>query len=206
MKCWLVLHLINIFPRQHFLTRDEKEVRWLTPSILLLPSSTLDKNYVFNSFFFTTRWHFTLTSQAGNPYCWALSYIDEYTLLNYYHIKSKMATRDVWWREREVQGGDERGYNWRHLYFTYSHPVNHLPSLSLSLLLPLLRSLRALRFHTHPQLLVPEQQFASGFIELQPVDLGVVADGSKIVASGQVHWGGEKRTTKTWSDWQLIQD
>lgn len=60
-------------------------------------------------------------------------------------------------------------------------------SLSLPLLLPLLRSLRALRFHTHPQLLVPEQQFASGFIELQPVDLGVVADGSKIVAPGQVH-------------------
>lgn len=140
-------------------------------------------------FFFTTRWHFTRTSQAGNPYCWALSYIDEDTLLNYYHIKSKMATRDVWWREREVQGGDERGYNWRHLYFTYRHPVNHLPSLSLPLLLPLLRSLRALRFHTHPQLLVPEQQFASGFIELQPVDLGVVADGSKIVAPGQVHWG-----------------
>lgn len=59
--------------------------------------------------------------------------------------------------------------------------------LSLSLLLPLLRSLRALRFHTHPQLLVPEQQFASGFIELQPVDPGVVADGSQIVAPGQVH-------------------
>lgn len=39
-----------------------------------------------------------------------------------------------------------------------------------------------LRFHTHPLLLVPEQQFAAGFIELQPVDLGVVADGSQIVA------------------------
>lgn len=39
-----------------------------------------------------------------------------------------------------------------------------------------------LRFHTHPLLLVPEQQFAASFIELQPVDLGVVADGSQIVA------------------------
>lgn len=44
------------------------------------------------------------------------------------------------------------------------------------------QNIRVLRFHTHPLLLVPEQQFAAGFIELQPVDLGVVADGSQIVA------------------------
>lgn len=44
------------------------------------------------------------------------------------------------------------------------------------------RYVRVLRFHTHPLLLVPEQQFAAGFIKLQPVDLGVVADGSQIVA------------------------
>lgn len=42
-------------------------------------------------------------------------------------------------------------------------------------------------FPSYPQLLVPEQQFAAGFIEFQPVDLGVVADGSQIEACSQIH-------------------
>lgn len=59
----------------------------------------------------------------------------------------------------------------------------------LALFLPLGLYLIVPRFYSYPQLLVPEQQFAPGFIELQPVNFGVVADGSQIVASGQVHWG-----------------
>lgn len=43
-------------------------------------------------------------------------------------------------------------------------------------------------FRSHPQLLVPEQQFAAGLVQLQPVDLGVVADGSQVEASSQIHW------------------
>lgn len=50
-----------------------------------------------------------------------------------------------------------------------------------------------MRFCSHPQLLVPEQQFAAGLVELQPVDLGVVADGSQVGAGGQIHW----RSTET---------
>jgi len=70
--------------------------------------------------------------------------------------------------------------------------VYHFPCLPYCLklsssLFPAFRPLGVLRFHSHPQLLVPEQQFASGFIELQPVNLRVVAYGSQIVASSQVH-------------------
>lgn len=85
-------------------------------------------------------------------------------------------------------------------YYTDQHLVHHPPSLP-----PCLRAFRppceglhsldpsgVLRFHSHPQLLVPEQQFAAGFVELQPVDLGVVADGSQVVACSQVHWGREE--------------
>lgn len=42
-------------------------------------------------------------------------------------------------------------------------------------------------FRSHPQLLVPEQQFAAGLVQLQPVDLGVVANGSQVEASSQIH-------------------
>lgn len=42
-------------------------------------------------------------------------------------------------------------------------------------------------FRSHPQLLVPEQQFAAGLVQLQPIDLGVVADGSQVEASSQIH-------------------
>lgn len=46
---------------------------------------------------------------------------------------------------------------------------------------------KAAIFHSHPQLLVPEQQFAAGLVQLQPVNLGVVADGSQVEASSQIH-------------------
>lgn len=74
----------------------------------------------------------------------------------------------------------------RFFHFPNSHLVCH-PSSLPSGLSPLLQPLGGLKFHSHPQLLVPEQQFASGLVELQPVNLGVVADGSQIVAPGQVH-------------------
>lgn len=82
------------------------------------------------------------------------------------------------------------GFFYLTYYFTNHHLFYHLPSLA-SGLSPIVSTLTipqgAEVFHSHPQLLVPEQQFASGFIELQPVNLGVLADGSQIAAPGQVH-------------------
>lgn len=83
--------------------------------------------------------------------------------------------------------------SWGQIVF-FTSPVCHLASLPSCLqvsasLCPLFQPLGVLRFHSHPQLLVPEQQFASGLIQLQPVNFGVVADGSQIVACSQVHWG-----------------
>lgn len=49
-------------------------------------------------------------------------------------------------------------------------------------------------FRSHPQLLVPEQQFAAGLVQLQPVDLGLVADGSQVEAGSQIHWSGRSNS------------
>lgn len=123
---------------------------------------------------------------------------------------TQKATRPVW--------GDGRGYNFQHapskersLCFTY-YFTNH--GLVYQFALSVFRDLFStplppggvLRFHSHPQLLVPEQQFASGFVELQPVNLGVMADGSQIVAFGQVHWGGGwvGEEEKWWVNWAAV--
>lgn len=52
----------------------------------------------------------------------------------------------------------------------------------------------AAMFRSHPQLLVPEQQFAAGLVQLQPVDLGLVADGSQVESASQVHWRGHRNS------------
>lgn len=114
---------------------------------------------------------------------------------------SKTATTGVWWRVLNPLNPPPSFRWWMWLYLRMS--VFYLLPFCLSSARPLAlsRSLRVLRFHTHPQLLVPEQQFASSFIELQPVNLRVVADGSQIVACSQVHWG-VRRERKQESDWQ----
>lgn len=45
----------------------------------------------------------------------------------------------------------------------------------------------------HPHLLVPEEQLAACFVQLQPVDLAVVADGASVVATNEVHLGRKER-------------
>lgn len=45
----------------------------------------------------------------------------------------------------------------------------------------------------HPHLLVPEEQFVACFIQLQPINLAVMADGASVVATNKVHLGRKER-------------
>lgn len=67
------------------------------------------------------------------------------------------------------------------VFLTSLPPFRHV-----SLPLPT-QAIHGLRCLPHPHLLVPEEQFVACFIQLQPIDLAVMADGASVVATNKVH-------------------